>query len=57
MESLQNIKVYKSFLNDNDYKKVLDDTLYSGSWEFGWRSNPEVKETPPFWRINFSKNS
>ena len=57
MESLQNIKVYKSFLREEDYKKVLEDTLYSKSWEFGWRSYPEVEETPPFWRIVFSENS
>ena len=56
MESLQNIKVYKSFLTDEDYKKVLEDTLYSRSWEFGWRSKPEYQETPPFWMIDFTEN-
>ena len=57
MESLQKIKVYKSFLKEEDYKKVLEDTLYSKLWEFGKRSVPEVKETPPFWRIVFNENS
>lgn len=56
MESLQNIKIYKSFLKEEDYIKVLRDTLRSNSWAFGWKSDGKVKDYTVFWQLDFSED-
>ena len=53
MESLNKIKIFKSFLSEDEYHRVLHDTLYSSSWKFGWKSTC-MPETPPFWSKDFT---
>ena len=50
MDSLNKIKIFKSFLNAEEYNHVLNELFHNGQWEFGWRSDYNNKCMPPFWR-------
>lgn len=54
MESLNKIKIYKSFLNVDEYNHVLNDLFYNGQWKFGWRSNYDNTSMPPFWKCDLN---
>ena len=56
MKSLSNIKVFKNFLNQKDYAKVVEEIFLNGSWNFGWRSVTGVEDVPKFWIMELTDN-
>ena len=56
LKSLDRIKIFPDFLDDETIKTVINLTLEGKEWKFGHRSNGNNEYTSPFWYMELEEN-